>query len=131
MRKFPKTPDLILGALPSEMLNRLFGFELDPGEVILSGAAQKHSAKRHPEDYPFCLPHISSIVTSPLYAGDDLLNPGKIELIGRIPSENLIILVAVNLEIDTNGCYHVASFYRISEKKVENRRLKGHLKIAL
>jgi hypothetical protein len=37
--------------------------------------------------------------------------------------------VAVNLERDARGQYHVASFYPVSEVKVQTRRFKGFLKI--
>lgn len=125
-----KNPDLILGPLPCEIINRVLGYELDEGEVVLSGGAQVHANRQHPEDYPLLQPHVASIVTAPLYVGDDLRNHGKIELVGRVRSIQAVVLVAVNIEADANGNYQVMSFYKISEAKVENRRQKGHLKSA-
>jgi len=94
----------------------------------MSGRAQIHAAKSHPEDYSRCAPHIAAIVTNPLYVGDDFKNGGKIEMISRVPAIGSAILVAVNIEIDPNGEYNVASFYPISEKKIQNRLDKGYLK---
>ncbi|ATQ67638.1 MULTISPECIES: hypothetical protein [Methylosinus] len=126
-----KIPDLILGPLPVEMINRVLGYELDPGDVILSRGAQIHASRRHPDEYPVIQPHVSAVVTAPLYVGDDINNHGKIELVGRIVAAGAIILVAVNIEPDARGRYHIASFYRISEQKVQSRREKGHLKRAV
>ena len=123
--------DLILGPLPVSMVNRLFGLELLPGKVFLSRAAQIHASRRHPHDYESCLPHISRIIAEPLYIGDDFKNKGKIELIGRAITDRFTILIAVKIEPETNGHYHVVSFYPIAERKVENRRAKGYLKVAL
>jgi hypothetical protein len=125
------SPDLILGPLPVDMINRLFGYELDPGEVILTRGAQLHASRRHPEDYSLCLPHVANVIVNPLYIGDDLRNHGKIELVGRVSVLGLVILVAVNVAPDRAGRYHIESFYPISEKKVQKRREKGHLKVAV
>lgn len=66
----------------------------------------------------------------PLYIGDDEANAGKIELISRVPAIGEFVLVAINLELDEQGRYHVASFYIVSEKKINGRREKGFLKVA-
>lgn len=64
---------------------------------------------------------------SPLYNGDDHRNSG-IELIGRIPSGNM--LIAVCIEPDGDGRYHVCSVYMVAEKKIQGRRERGFLKVA-
>ena len=102
--------------------------ELDSGAVVMSGRAQLHAAKRHPKDYSRCVGHIAAIVTNPLYIGDDFKNPGNIEMISRVPAAGSAILVAVNIEMDKKGDYNVASFYPISEAKINKRLDKGFLK---
>lgn len=125
-RKRP-IPSLILGALPVEMIKATIGLDLPPGEVVFSRAAQKHAEKRHPKDYPLCLPHMGGLVLSPLYIGDDHRNAG-IELVGRIPNGNM--LIAVCIEPDKDGQYPVCSVYMVTEKKIQGRRQRGFLKVA-
>jgi hypothetical protein len=124
------TSDLVIGAIPSMAINRALGLELADGSVVLSRGAQRHALKRHPKDYALCLPHLSVIVTSPLYVGDDFKNSGKIELVGRLRAAAISILVAVNVERNARGQYQIASFYPVSEDKIENRRRRGFLKPA-
>lgn len=121
-----KTPDLVLGPLPVEAINKTLELELDEGDVVFTGAAQKHAASRHPDDYAKCLPHVAAIVANPLYLGDDFENEGKIELVGR--PLGTPILVAVSIEKDARGRYHVVSVYPVSEGTIEGRRKKGRLK---
>ena len=121
------TPDLVLCELPAETINRTIDTELEVGAVILTRAAQAHAARRHPIDYPICMPHIAAVVADPLYIGDDEKNPGYIELISRVPAVGQFILVAVNVQMKPDGTYHVASFYMVSEKKIAGRRQKGFL----
>lgn len=128
--KKSRQPDLILGALPVEVINRTIGLDLDPGEVILLRAGQRHAARRHPEDYPICLPHLARVLAAPLYIGDDFRNPGKIEIIGRVVAVSDFILVAVDVEQLEGGRYRVSSFYTLPDDKVQGRRAKGYLKIA-
>jgi hypothetical protein len=122
--------DLVIGPLPSGAINRALGLELEDGDVVLSLGAQRHALKRHPKDYALCLPHLSAVVASPLYIGEDFKNAGKIELVGRIRTAAISILVAVNVERNTRGQYQIASFYPVSEDKIENRRRRGFLKPA-
>lgn len=122
--------DIDLCELPAVVINRTIDTELEVGIVVLSRAAQIHAARRHPEEYPLCLPHIATVISDPLYIGDDAKNPGYIELISRVPAVDGFILVAVNLEMNENGTYHVASFYVVSEKKIAGRREKGFLFVA-
>lgn len=127
--KRPQVADLILGPLPVDAINRTLDYELEPGNVIFTAAAQRHAFKSHPDDYPRCLPHVGSVVTDPHYLGDDLRNPGKIELVARIPALGKGLLVAIVVEPDDNGDYSVASCYPVGETKIENRRQAMHLKI--
>jgi hypothetical protein len=61
----PKNPDLIIGPLPIDAINRTLGTELEAGDVILTRGAQRHAYKRHPEDYPKCLPHLAGVIANP------------------------------------------------------------------
>jgi len=127
--KKPVLVDLILGPLPVDWINRTLGHELEPGDVIFSVRAQRHALKNHPDDYPKCLPHVGSVVQNPHYLGDDLKNPGKIEMVSRIPALGGGLLVALVIEPDADGRYNVSSCYPVGEKKIENRRQGGYLKI--
>lgn len=126
-----KQPDLILGELPVNGINRALSLELKAGVAVFSRAAQAHAARRHPTEYPVLAPHIAAIVLDPLYVGDDLRNGGKIELIGKAPGQTSFALVAVSVEVDAEGRYHVASLYPVSREKIESRRQKGFLQVFL
>jgi hypothetical protein len=121
----PRFVQLHLGDLPIASINVTLGLELEPGPVVFSLNAQLHAYRRHPLDFPRCLPFIGSVVANPLYLGDDFRNPGKIELISRIPSLGSALLVALMIERDALGQYHVASFFPISNEKVAGRISKG------
>jgi hypothetical protein len=41
-----------------------------------------------------------------------------------------MVLVAINLEPDGAGRYHILSLYTVKAEKIENRRQKGFLKVA-
>ncbi|WP_365829715.1 hypothetical protein [Brevundimonas sp.] len=125
----PKRPaplELNLGPLPVDEINRTLGHDLDPGDVIFSSAAQTHAARRHPEDFPRCLPHVGGVVSNPDFLGDDLKNDG-IELVARIPALGGGLLVALLVEPDANGNYNVLSCYPVGNAKIENRRQNGRL----
>jgi hypothetical protein len=124
-----KQADLIVCGLPFEVVNRTIDMELDAGDVVLTRAAQAHAARRHPVEYPLCLPHLAVVVADPLYIGDDHDNAG-IELIARVPAIGEFMLVAVNVVPDGQGRYQIASFYIVSEKKIAARRDKGFLRVA-
>lgn len=128
-KKGPLVP-LVLGAIPTAEVYRATGYELDDGDVILSINAQKHAAKRHPEEYSVCLPHVGAVVNNPLFIGSDHKNLDKIELVSRVRALGSGLLVAVHIEPDNQGRYHVVSFYPISEKKITSRVEKGFLKRA-
>lgn len=127
--KKPKFSDLILGPMPVDKINRALGYELEPGPIVLTVGSQRHALRRHPEDYPRCLPHVGTVACDPSYVGDDFNNSGKIELVGRVRALGQGILVAILVEPDEHGRYVVTSFYPISEKTIENRREKRRLVI--
>jgi len=130
-KKRAKQPDLMLGQLPVETINQVLELELEAGEVVISTAAQRHAASRHPNEYSICLPLLAGVIASPLYVGDDFRNEGKIEIVGGSVPPDGLLLIAVCIEPDGEGRYHVASFYPISRTKAQNRREKGRLKVAV
>jgi len=124
--KSKKVP-LFFGPLPSDAINIALGLEIESGDVVMSFNAQIHARRRHPVDYARCLPHVATVINSPLYARDDFINASKIELVGRPAGMTEYLLVAVELILDTQGRYNVTSFYPISAQKVEKRRDSRHL----
>jgi hypothetical protein len=125
-----KTPDLIIGPMPVAAVNKTLGTEIEAGQVILTRGAQRHANKRHPQDYPKCLPHLASVIANPRYIGDDHSNSG-IEIWGYVGSLQSLVLVAIELIPDKAGRYQIASFYMVSEKKAQSRREKGYLKVVI
>lgn len=117
-----KQPDLILGLLPVEEINRTLNLELDVGPVVFSRAAQRHAAAQHPLEYPVLQPHVAAILAAPLYLGDDFRNVGKIELIGTAHGLTGFALIAITIEKDERGHYNVASLYPVSRGKIGRRR---------
>lgn len=122
--------DLFPGKMPDDAIYRVLGIELEAGEVKFSAPAQKHALRRHPADLPRIVPHLAQIIASPTYLGDDFRNPGKIELVGRIPGAAGAALIALTVEKDeTDGYYHVCSSYFITQAELDRKRGKGILKI--
>ena len=122
--------DIFPGQMPDDAIYRTLEIELEPGEVKFSAPAQRHAHKRHPNDVPLIVPHLSQIISSPTYLGDDFRNPGKIEIVTRIPGATGAALVALTIEKDeTDGFYHVCSSYLISQSELDKKRDKGILKI--
>jgi hypothetical protein len=125
-----KHPDFIIGPMPVIAVNKTLGTELGAGEVVLTRGAQRHAYKRHPNDYPKCLPHLASVISNPRYIGDDHTNSG-IEIWGYVGAIASLVLVAIELIPDEHGRYQIASFYMVSEKKAQSRREKGFLRIVV
>ncbi|WFU80762.1 hypothetical protein QA645_41190 [Bradyrhizobium sp. CIAT3101] len=127
--KRERRKELSLGPLPVAKINAALEMELAAGDVVFSVGAQVHAERRHSKEFLLCLPYLSGIVTDPLYIGDDHKNPG-IELISRVVAADSMVLVAINLDRDEQGRYHVLSFYPVKAEKIESRRQKGFLKVA-
>lgn len=125
-----KTPDLRIGPMPVVTVNKTLGTELEAGEVILTRGAQRHANRRHPHDYPKCLPHLANVIANPRYVGDDHTNSG-IEIWGYVAALGSLVLVAVELIPDDDGRYKISSFYTVSEAKAQARRERGFLRVAL
>jgi hypothetical protein len=126
-----KLSPYLFGPLPVRAINDALGLELEEGEVVMSVNAQRHAQRRHPADYARCFPHVATIIATPLYVRDDFKNHGKVELVGKPAGFPDWLLVAVEVSLDDDGRYNVASFYPISEKKVQNRRDSGNYRRAL
>lgn len=123
--------DIFPGDAPVVIINRTLELEMEIGPVKFSVPAQRHAYKGHPTDVPVIVPHLSQILTNPLYLGNDLKNSGKIELVGRILGHQGGALVSLTVEMNENdGHYHVCSTYLISQSELDKKRSRGILKIA-
>ena len=122
----PKLVPYMFGPLPTEGINGALKLELDSGDVVMSIRAQQHVQRKRPVDFARCFPHVASIIATPLYVRDDFKNEGSVELVGKSDGLPDWLLVAVEISLDEDGRYNVTSFYPISDKKVENRKLSGH-----
>lgn len=121
---------LDLGPLPVAKINAVLGASLTAADAHFSIRAQSHSRTRHPADFELCRRYVGQIVATPDYIGQA---PGQIdgfELIGEVPQEGAIILVAIKLRVDRAGRYIVASTYPIDRNKLERRLRKGFIKPA-
>jgi hypothetical protein len=130
MNKKNKLFDIFPGGIPDDLIYDTLGIELDPGQVKFSSPAQRHAHLRHPQDAPLIIPHLSQVISDPLYMGDDFRNPGKIELVRFIPGiPGKAALIAITIEKnDKDGFYHVCSSYLITQAEVDQKRDKGILK---
>jgi hypothetical protein len=131
LSKGPKLYKLRPGNFPDNIVNKTLGIDVEPGEVVFSVPAQNHANRRHPGDAALIIPHLSQVIEDPMYIGDDFNNPGKIELVRKIPdSGGRSALIAVTLEMDGRGFYNICSSYLITQSEVDKKRNKGILKNA-
>jgi hypothetical protein len=127
-----KHRELEIGPLPVDQINAATGLELVPGIVVLTRGAQVHAERRHPADFPRCLPHIATVIRGALYVGESIDHVGKCELVGRVQQIGSWLLVAVLVsECDQKGRYRIHSFYPISDESVEARKRRGVLKVLI
>jgi hypothetical protein len=117
-----------LGPLPTEMINRALGTELEPGHVHLSAVAHRHMAEDHPSDYAVCIAALAHAVAAPSFIGQAPGHGGNFEMIRRIarPSGKAV-LVAIGLMVDGAGRYRVRSCYLVTAETVDKRRQAGRL----
>lgn len=121
---------LDLGPLPVARINAVLGSSLVAANAHFSIRAQSHSLMRHPADFELCRRYIGQIVSTPNYIGQAPGQAHGFELIGEVPQESAIILVAIELRVDRAGRYIVASTYPIDRNKLERRLRKGFIKPA-
>lgn len=89
--------------------------------------AQRHAMKRHPDDFPRCLPFLSEVIETPSLCGQSPHHADGFELVKEIDDEGLIVLVALNIERSSSGLYIATSTYVIDQDKAERRVRKKHL----
>lgn len=128
--KSAKIVALDLGPLPVARINGVLGSSLTAADAHFSIRAQSHSLMRHPDDFELCRRYVGQIVSNPDYIGQAPGQNDGFELIGEIPQEQAIILVAIKLRLDKAGRYIVASTYPIDRNKLERRLRKGFIKPA-
>lgn len=123
-----KSQRIILGELPIDLIEKTIGIDdnIHEGEVVLTKGAKKHIEDKHLVDYERYGRLLPDIIAHPTFLGDDFRNKNKIEFIKKVSGGDNI-LVAVSLELN-NGYYHVASFYCISQEKIDNRIMKKTIK---
>ena len=130
MSKNNKLFDIFPGEMPCDQIYRTLQIDIEPGSVKFSAPAQRHAYKRHPDDVPQIVPHLSQVIASPMYMGDDFRNPGKIEFVSRVAGLKGAVLIALTVEKnERDGFYHVCSSYLISQSELDRKRGKGILQI--
>lgn len=123
--------DIPGGKMPCDIIKKTLGIYVEPGDVVLSVAAQKHIIKRHPGELEYILPRLSQVIENPLYIGDDHRNPGKIEFVTPLPARDRFILISVTIEKNSGeNNYHVCSAFLISQSKTDKRRNEKILLVA-
>lgn len=118
-----------LGPIPSDLINRTIGTELEPGEAVLSAQAHRHIAEDHAADYPLVIANLQIVISEPSYIGQSPKHSDNFELVRQIwvPKGRQAILAAVKMTKNEFGNYNIVSGYCLEEEKVTKRILKGHL----
>lgn len=124
----PSLTALMLGQLPTAVINAALRLALPEGNVHFSIRAQQHARKKHPADFRVCLRHIQQIVATPSFVGRGPHQTEGFELVSEIQQGQAIVLVAIRMQPDASGQYGVASTYLIDRNKFERRVRKGFLK---
>lgn len=98
------------------------------GVVNFSIPAQKHAFQRHPHDFHLCLPYLSQAITSPTYVGQSPHHKlDGFEVVFEVPRGNINVLIAITLQPNNKGVYHVKSVYPIDNNKISARHRKKFL----
>lgn len=119
-----KYPAFVVGPLPVDKINQALGVDLAPGVVSVSSACHRHIAEDHPDDYPHIMEALASIVTGPLYIGQDPKHADNFYVVRPLPegAPNPYGLVAIGFERNKEGGYRVKSAYTINQVTVDKRR---------
>lgn len=126
--RFRSYEALDLGPLPAERINAALGTDLSPGAVRLSSQAHRHVAEDHPDDYATCIAALPAAIASPTFAGQAPGHGRNFEIVRRIAGRDAgALLVAIGLELDSDGAYRVRSCYIITRETLERRRQAGRL----
>jgi hypothetical protein len=125
-------PALDLGPLPVGLINDLMGTELESGHARLSRTAHRHMAIDHPADYPICIVELAAAIATPTFVGQAPEHGRNFEMIRRIGRpDGSVVLVAIGLEPDDHGAYHVRTCYLLEAHKVAERRRQGRLRLVI
>ena len=107
----------------TEKFNQLTGQNIKCGDIYQSDGLIKHVRKYH-EDVSNNMEYIPMVIASPDYVGHNPKEPESVELVKYI-SDNIMVCVKLD---STNEYLYVASMYKISESKLNNRIKSGRLK---
>lgn len=120
---------ILLGALPVELINATLDVELEPGDAIITSRAHRHIALDHPEDYAAVMTYIHLLIVQPTYIGQSPHHGDAFEMVRRVivPGQDEIILAAINFDRNDRGNYNVKSAYRLKESEVTRRIQLRHL----
>ena len=111
-----------IAGLYIERFNELTGQNIPCGSIYQSDGLYAHVVKRHPECVSL-MGLIPSIISAPDYIGHHPREPQSVELVKCV---NGNLMVCIKLDTKRNFLY-VASFFEISEAKIENRLSSGRL----
>lgn len=118
-----------VGPLPAAQINAALGLSLGDGDVWVSAQAHRHLAEDHPDDYPHIVAALATIVTGPLYAGQDPKHTKNFYLVRALSASapNPFGLVAIGIQPNGYGGYNVRTAYTIPQATVDARRLANRL----
>ena len=119
-----KYPARLVCDLPVDVVNKVLGLELDPGEVWVSRACHKHIAEDHPDAYAACYHQLDIVISDPSFLGQSPKHNDAIEVIRRlvIGQNQAIVLAAVSMETNQYRNYNVRSVYLIEQDDLDMRR---------
>lgn len=104
-------------------INKALGTDLAPGKGWLSSVAHEHMYRDHEADYAHCFAHLDDTFGRPTYVGQAPKHGRNFELLRRYQLvDKPWMLIAVGLEPNKQGNYHVRSCYLVSDDDVQRRR---------
>lgn len=114
----------VVGVL-QEKITSILKSCLPNSNIYMAPGVRKHVKQKHKDCLKY-LDDISDIIAYPDYIGINPNEPDSVELVKIFDD---IILVSVNLSVDTEEQYlYVSSLYDISNGKLQNRINSGRLK---
>ena len=106
-----------------ERFNELTGQEIPCGPIYQSHGLAIHVKNHHPGEESV-LDHIEEVIEQPDYVGKHPKEENSVELVKQIDGN---IMVCIKLDV-RNGYLFVASMFKISNGKLNNRIHSGRLK---
>jgi hypothetical protein len=118
-----------LGPLPSDLINKTLGTEMDAGDAVLTARAQDHIEQDHPDDFALVMHCIELVIKDPTYIGQSPHHGGEFEMVRyvKMAGSDGTVLAAISLTPNDFGNYNVHSAYTISQARVDRRIARGHL----